>query len=45
MTRSKEVERKLVTAIIIGTRALDIRVNDIDKNAGEVIKVISKIGL
>ena len=45
MTRSKEAERKLVTAIIIGTRALDIRVNDIDKNAGEVIKVISKIGL
>ena len=45
MTRSKEVERKLITAIIISTKSLDVRVNDIDKNAGEVIKAISKISL
>ena len=45
MTRSKEVERKLVTAIIISTKSLKTKVNDIDKNAEEVIRVISRISL
>lgn len=43
ITRSREVERKLITAIIISMKSLDVKVNDIDKNAVEVITAISMI--